>query len=58
MNSAQLIILMSFLEAGFRLFEKATAGKTDEELNIMAADEEVRTKTARAAFDTEFGGTT
>jgi hypothetical protein len=54
---AELIILMSFLEAGIRLWEKTTAGKTPEELDAMAATEEARTKTARDAFNKEFGGT-
>lgn len=54
MNASQLIILMSFLEAGVRMYEKATAGKTPEEIDAMAADQEGRTKTVRAAFDAEF----
>jgi len=57
MGASELIILMSFLEAGVRLFEKATAGKTPEEIDAMAVSEETRTKTARAAFEAEFGGT-
>jgi hypothetical protein len=56
MGAAELTILLSFLEAGIRLYEKATAGKTPEELNAMAATEEARTITVRAAFDKEFGG--
>jgi len=55
MSPGELIILMSFLEAGVRLFEKATAGKTPEEIDAMAASEEARTKTVRAAFDAEYG---
>jgi len=58
MNASQLIILMSFLEAGVRLYEKATAGKTPEEIDAMAADQELRTKTVRAEFDKIYGGQT
>ena len=57
MNASQLVILMAFLEAGVRLWEKTTAGKTEAELDAMAASEEIRSKTVRAAFDIEFGGT-
>lgn len=55
MTAAQLIILMSFLEAGARMFQNAVKGKTEEEVNAMAASEEARTATVRAAFDKEFG---
>ena len=54
MTAAQIIILMSFLEAGVRLFQNATDGKTEEEINAMAVSEEARTATVRAAFDKEF----
>ena len=57
MGAAELTILLSFLEAGIRLYDKATAGKTPEELEVMAASEEERTKTVRAAYEAEFGGT-
>lgn len=57
MTAAQLTLLLSFLEAGVRLWEKSTEGKTEEELEQMALDEEARTKTVRAAFDAEFGST-
>jgi hypothetical protein len=57
MGAAELTILLAFLEAGVRLWEKTTAGKTPEELTAMAASEEQRTITVRAAFDKEFGGT-
>lgn len=57
MGAAELTILLAFLEAGVRLWEKTTAGKTPEELDAMAASEEQRTITVRAAFDKEFGGT-
>jgi len=56
MGAAELTIMLSFLEAGIRLYEKTTAGKTEAELEAMATDEELRTKTARAAFNAEFGG--
>ena len=56
MTAAQTIILMSFLDAGLQLFNKATAGKTPEELEVMAASEETRTHQVRAAFNQEFGG--
>ena len=55
MNASQLIILMSFLEAGIRLYEKTTAGMTPEQIDAMAAEQETRTKTVREAFDKEFG---
>lgn len=58
MGAAEITILLSFLEAGIRLYEKTTAGKTPEELDAMAANEEERTKTVRAAYEKEFGGTT
>jgi hypothetical protein len=57
MGAAELTILLAFLEAGIRLYEKTTEGKTPEELEAMAKDEELRTVTARAAFAKEFGGT-
>lgn len=55
MGAAELTILLAFLEAGIRLWEKTTEGKTEAELDAMAKDEELRTKTARAAFDKAFG---
>jgi hypothetical protein len=58
MGAAELTILLSFLEAGIRLYEKTTEGKTEAELEAMATDEELRTKTARAAWDKEFSGGT
>ena len=58
MGAAELTIMLAFIEAGIRLFEKTTAGKTEAELEAMAKDEELRTKTARAAFNAEFGGGT
>lgn len=58
MNAASLTILLSFLEAGIRLWEKTTEGKTEAELDAMAADEELRTQTVRAAYEKEFGGGT
>jgi hypothetical protein len=58
MGAAELTIMLAFIEAGIRLFEKATAGKTPAELDAMAASEEQRTITVRTAFDKEFGGGT
>lgn len=57
MGVAEMTILLSFIEAGVRLYEKTTEGKTDAELEVMATDEELRTKTVRAAYEKEFGGT-
>ena len=56
MSPASITILLSCIEAGIRIWEKTTAGKTEAELDLMAKDEEARTKAVRAAFDAEFGG--
>jgi hypothetical protein len=58
MGTPEIVILLSFLEAGVRLWEKTTEGKTPEELEAMAANEEKRTETVRAAFEKAFGGLT
>lgn len=55
--SAKAMLLLAFLEAGFRAYQGAIKGKTDAEIEQMMTTEENRTATLRQQFNEEYGGT-